>query len=36
MQYPIKLNAVAYVEALAIAIVAVTLPILAIVGTLAG
>jgi hypothetical protein len=34
MQYQIKLNPVAYVEAVAIAIVAVTLPLIAIVGTL--
>lgn len=36
MQYQIKLSPVAYVEAIAIAIVAVTLPVLAIIGTLAG
>jgi hypothetical protein len=36
MQYRIKLNPLAYVEAVAVALIAVTLPVMAIVGTLVG
>jgi hypothetical protein len=36
MRYQIRLNPLAYVEAVAVFLVAVTLPVLGIVGMLAG